>query len=48
MCALDRAQGLLRMARYESGLMESEAPIDRVAVVAEVEQLMATVSALAT
>ncbi len=34
-------------ARYESGLMESEAPLDRVAVVAEVEQLMITVSALA-
>jgi len=34
-------------ARYEAGLMESEAPIDRLAVIAEVEQLMTTVASLA-
>jgi hypothetical protein len=33
-------------ARYEAGLMESEASIDRLAVIAEVEQLMATVASL--
>ena len=33
-------------ARYEAGLMESEASIDRLAVIAEVEYLMTTVSSL--
>jgi hypothetical protein len=32
-------------ARYETGLMETEPPIDRVAVIAEVQQLLATVLA---
>ena len=33
-------------ARYEAGLMESEASIDRMAVIAEVEHLVTTVSSL--
>lgn len=33
-------------ARYEAGLMESEALVDRLAVIAEVEQLMTTVAPL--
>jgi hypothetical protein len=32
-------------ARYEAGLMESETPLDRTGVLAEVEQLLATVAA---
>lgn len=31
-------------ARYEAGLMEAEAPIDRVAVIVEVRQLLDTVA----
>lgn len=34
-------------ARYEAGLMESEASIDRLAVIVEVEQLLTTVASLA-
>lgn len=33
-------------ARYEAGLMESEASIDRLAVIAEVEHLVTTVASL--
>jgi len=33
-------------ARYEAGLMETEAPIDRSAVIEEVQQLLGTVARL--